>query len=330
MKRLLQFCADSVETCPSLNFDHSTSIACGQYELITDTGSRCGGISMYTHDPKKNTLDQGVFVESPAVLDMKWHKTQLESPILAVATAESSIQLWKHDRMDSSSLLAVDCISLNTDKDHKELALSLDWGSSLNSQNIITSTSDGYLCLVSVDHNHVDRWHANDYESWISAYDYHQPNTVYSGGDDCMWKQWDLRDTSHATHRSNEHSMGVTAIQCHYSNDTILATGSYDERVIVWDKRKLQKPLMAYKTDGGGIWRIKWHPNNPDVMVTACMHDGVHVLEMSSDGSLKCLQVNRNVHQSMAYGVDFVGDNVNSIASCSFYDKLFAVWSFPA
>lgn len=29
---------------------------------------------------------------------------------------------------------------------------------------------------------------------------------------------------------------------------------------------------------GGGIWRIKWHPSNSDVILTATMYNGFHIV----------------------------------------------------
>ena len=33
----------------------------------------------------------------------------------------------------------------------------------------------------------------HDYEAWICTYDTWDPNLIYSGGDDCKLKIWDLR-----------------------------------------------------------------------------------------------------------------------------------------
>jgi hypothetical protein len=39
-------------------------------------------------------------------------------------------------------------------------------------------------------------FHAHDYEPWITSFDLGRPEVVWSGGDDCKLKCWDLRDTS--------------------------------------------------------------------------------------------------------------------------------------
>ena len=65
---------------------------------------------------------------------------------------------------------------------------------------------------------------------------------------------------------------------------------SYDERVVLWDMRSLRRPVKETAA-GGGVWRVKWHPTNPDLMAVACMHDGVKILDwkLSHSGIEKCV-----------------------------------------
>lgn len=67
------------------------------------------------------------------------------------------------------------------------------------------SLSNGELALLApeddgvateVSYEVVQSWKAHDYEPWITSFDRWTPRRVWSGGDDCVLKCWDLDDTS--------------------------------------------------------------------------------------------------------------------------------------
>ncbi len=126
--------------------------------------------------------------------------------------------------------------------------------------------------------------------------------------------------------------MGVCSIQGNKNHDFMLASGSYDEHVYIWDTRFRRKPISDIET-GGGVWRIKWHPHQPDLLLTACMHDGFKIYGSDNMSSWELLSA-YDKHGSLAYGADwYASDNDtpdklgNSlIVTCSFYDHLLNVW----
>ena len=69
---------------------------------------------------------------------------------------------------------------------------------------------------------------------------------VFSGADDCYFKAWDTRAEPAAAVFSNRrtHSAGVCTISPHPVDAHLVATGSYDEHVRLWDVRNLSKPVV--------------------------------------------------------------------------------------
>jgi len=136
---------------------------------------------------------------------------------------------------------------------------------------------------------------------------------------------------------------GVTTIQSHPHIEHLIAVGSYDNKVRLFDTRKPLIPLTDVDV-GGGAWRVKWHPSverKHDLLV-ACMHDGFKVVRFHpsssapennilTDGTRHEITQRFDQHQSLAYGVDWSfkrDDDEDStlIASCSFYDCALHLW----
>jgi WD40 repeat protein len=137
---------------------------------------------------------------------------------------------------------------------------------------------------------------------------------------------------------------GVTCIQSHPNIEHLIAVGSYDATVRLFDFRKPLKPLSQADI-GGGAWRVKWHPSSSraDDLLVAAMHDGFKIVRFSGIGSRSNLTASANggdweiikrydEHKSLAYGVDWSYKSSQDqtsetlIASASFYDHALHLW----
>ncbi|KAG5460962.1 MAG: hypothetical protein BJ554DRAFT_6925 [Olpidium bornovanus] len=142
--------------------------------------------------------------------------------------------------------------------------------------------------------------------------------------------------------------MGVTAIESNSLAPNLLATGSYDEHILIWDHRSLAVPLHDVGA-GGGVWRLRWHPRRPDVLLAACMHGGLRVIRVG-EGFILVLcarlaalaiigpyvpscRISSSFldHQSMTYGADWSravprDEGCTLVGSCSFYDHVLHLW----
>ncbi|KAI9590828.1 WD40-repeat-containing domain protein [Syncephalis fuscata] len=126
---------------------------------------------------------------------------------------------------------------------------------------------------------------------------------------------------------SARHDMGVCSIQSSPFREHIIVSGSYDERVLLWDTRQRRRPLSECRVDGG-VWRLKWHPTDETRLLAACMHAGARCLKVEND--ILTVTEQFEAHQSMNYGADWSyetqRDSQSLIGTCSFYDHVLHLW----
>ncbi|KAJ3550744.1 hypothetical protein NM688_g5008 [Phlebia brevispora] len=351
--------ADSVEFCP-----HPEAVdifACGTYkleqqdpEVQTDEENqparrtpqtRRGKCLLFQVDFNRDEQPSLVHETSlPAVLDMKWcHRASSVPPLLGITDSEGNVSLhsYEFETKHLNLVQNIPCASSDI------LVLSLDWDNRRfpagDLGSLVVSLSNGSLSILRQDDSHelvvTDTWHAHDYEPWIAAWNYWDPNVLYSGGDDLKLRGWDVRaGFLQSTFTNKRFDAGVTTIQSHPFIEHLVAVGSYDNTVRLFDMRSPLKPLVQADV-GGGAWRVKWHPSperKHDLLV-ACMHDGCKILNFSlEDENDSGLVVRSHAvtkrfdkHESMAYGADWSfapSKGKTVIGSCSFYDHLLQLW----
>lgn len=369
-----KFYADSVECCHLEPFQDF--FLCGTYQMEDDDAKsiehsqvRKGNITLLEIS-KNSDVSEGFLlktktdVDSSGVLDMKWAPHHINKKCtFGVAFSDGCVQLQQVSKNEENVIELTALCGASVATENKSLALSLDWSTwkYVTPENIIVSDSSGNLNHLSLSNTslNLQKWKAHDFEAWIAAFDYDNINIVYSGGDDCLFKSWDLR-TSMSTPLfvNKSHTMGVTSAIKNRDNEHLLATGSYDEYVRIWDTRRMKYPVHEVHV-GGGIWRIKWHPFSTKYILVAAMHHGFHILQLDYTLGVNVI-ASYNEHKSLAYGVDWhwfqyessfnipkedhttssssmeetdnVGNTVcwntrNIIASCSFYDRSLHLWS---
>ncbi|XP_047446825.1 diphthine methyltransferase isoform X2 [Mugil cephalus] len=325
--------ADTVEWCP-VPSSHDI-LACGTYQLQREGGeedatpTRTGRLYLFEfkrEGPMSPPLTELQRMDTAAILDLKWcHVPVSEKALLGMAAATGELQLYtlSGSQEGGRSLQALSSLEVGAER----LALSLDWSTGRKDSSdvrVVCSDSAGCVSVLSLAEGALmalSQWKAHDFEAWISAFSYWDTQLVYSGGDDCKLKGWDLRvGPSSPTFTSKRHSMGVCSIHSNPHREHILATGSYDEQILLWDGRNMRQPLSENHV-GGGVWRLKWHPAHQHLLLAACMHNDFHILhcQQALEGSEGACPVVASyiLHNSLAYGADWSNVSLEDPAPCS-------------
>mmetsp|Transcript_16153 Transcript_16153/g.24347 ORF Transcript_16153/g.24347 Transcript_16153/m.24347 type:complete len:354 (-) Transcript_16153:308-1369(-) len=342
-KAPIHCCSIEVTSLPSQN--DTECFTCGMYELNEDTHTRKGAVAICNKDGIAHCVDTDA-----GVLDMKY-----KGNLLACALSNGHIALYSQS---DSTLTHIKTYESSRDAG---LALSLCWDSVGSSDscngNVAVSYEHGCVAVYTVDSSGLREviciqdahcMFGEHVPAWITAFSPHNPELLVSGGDDLYLKLWDTRCPVSPVHASAKHyTAGITSAQWNpsLSYAHLLAVGSYDGSVRIWDDRYMGSPLHEQET-AGGVWRVKWkllddmHRNRgKSFLATACMHGGASLYEYSDENGLE--QVSALVDDNtdrLTYGMDWLklqccqdisSDEEKllwSVATCSFYDNTIQIW----
>ena len=339
-----EFSADSAEFCPVEPFQDI--LAVGTYQLADPDCSDGADASdlpkkrlgrLYLKQMKDKSLVLLQQIDMPAILDLKWccHSVQGKM-LLGVANAVGQLVVY---RLESNSDLGPQLTLLcqHSIAEADTLALSLDWSTRKDSSDdplIAISDSKGEITVIQLANEELklqQRFPAHEYEAWITGFNYWNNTILYTGGDDGKLRCFDVRQDPAApvfTNRS-QHSAGVTSIHASTKSEFTVVSGSYDEKVCLWDTRRTRSPVCELGL-GGGVWRLKWEPGPENLLLAACMHNGCHIVDTSGSTLQKVSSFTG--HESLAYGADWWWPASNGhtrvVASASFYDHLLCLWEF--
>lgn len=148
--------------------------------------------------------------------------------------------------------------------------------------SIKTNSSSGtQMKPISIFSGHTDvvedvDWHHRDV------------NLIGSVGDDRSIRIWDIRENNptQSVHCvKNAHSADVNSIAFNPVNEFLLATGSADKTVALWDMRNLKSRIQTLKGHTDQVYNIEWAPFNESILASSSSDRRVGIWDLSRIGS---------------------------------------------
>ncbi|KNC47132.1 WD repeat protein 85 [Thecamonas trahens ATCC 50062] len=345
------YCACVVDSCPvGVPGAPAGAAVVGTYQLVDPvTQLKSGDVQMLVagEDATGDTvaITAGTALScSGGTFDVAWNPGA--DGMLAVADSTGRVVLaqavFAADGTATMSEVSYGVVDVGEDADDgakPPSALAVAWDNDGvepgQAENLAVSYSDGRMAVWSVGEAALEcgqPWQAHSLEAWRVAFNPFNRTVVYSGGDDALFKAWDTRMGGYAVGATKVHGAGVTSIRPSLTSEYMLATGSYDENLRMFDTRKLKVPVSEIAL-GGGVWMLRWHPTNPSLMAAACMYGGFAVIHSGDEfttltaATLSTSPAPGDDADPLAYGIDWVGDG--RLMACSFYDARAYVYDGP-
>lgn len=299
-------------------------MAVGTYSL-QEGGTRAGELLLLSAAEQRLRIT--LRKACSGIFDLKWAPERVNGALwLGQADAGGGARIWRVGGAEAAEEAAA------MRGTSSGMSLSLDW-SGAERVAVSHSTRDLSVFRVRPDGAATEElhWAPHEHEVWVTVWHRAQPDALLSGSDDCTLRLWDVRARPERAQVTKRGGAGFTAAQFSPHSEHVVAVGSYDEHLYLWDTRAWARPLLTSEALGGGVWRCKWHPADPRRMLLGHMHSGFSALRLAADlAAVEARVTHTAPHASLAYGADWRRDG--SVAGCcSFYDKKCSLWTpaFP-
>ena len=91
-------------------------------------------------------------------------------------------------------------------------------------------------------------------------------------------------NVSKPSHTVDAHTAEVNCLSFNPYSEFILATGSADKTVALWDLRNLKLKLHSFESHKDEIFQVQWSPHNETILASSGTDRRLHVWDLSKIG----------------------------------------------
>jgi len=260
------------------------------------------GFDPENYDAEKNEFGRFGTVNGKIEIDIKInHEGEVnrarfmpqKPSVIATKTPTSDVLIFDYTKHPAKPDPNTGCTPELRLKGHSKEGYGLSWNPNLGG-HLLSASDDHTICLWDInaaakeakqlDAKQVFNGHTDVVED-VSWHLLHE-SLFGSVADDRKLMIWDTRRGSNAkpSHTVDAHSAEVNCLSFNPYSEFILATGSADKTVALWDLRNLRLKLHSFESHKDEIFQVQWSPHNETILASSGTDRQLHVWDLSKIG----------------------------------------------
>jgi histone-binding protein RBBP4 len=212
--------------------------------------------------------------------------------IIATKTPSSDVLIFDYTKHPSKPDPSGECNPELRLKGHSKEGYGLSWNPNVNG-HLLSASDDHTICLWNINANPTARnldammvftGHTAVVEdvAWHLLHD----SMFGSVGDDKKLMLWDTRSSTpnKPSQMIEAHSAEVNCLSFNPYSEFILATGSADKTVALWDLRNTKMKLHSFESHKDEIFQVQWSPQNETILASSGTDRRLNVWDLSKIG----------------------------------------------
>mmetsp|Transcript_4378 Transcript_4378/g.13362 ORF Transcript_4378/g.13362 Transcript_4378/m.13362 type:complete len:431 (+) Transcript_4378:146-1438(+) len=212
--------------------------------------------------------------------------------IIATKTITSDVLIFDYTKHPSKPNAQGRCEPQLRLRGHTKEGYGLCWNT-LKAGLLLSASDDSTICMWDVNAAPAESTSLDamatysGHTSVVEDISWHQHHDSYfaSVGDDKRLLIWDTRQPADKPSYSVEaHTAEVNCVSFNPFSEFILATGSADNLVALWDLRHLKEKLHSLTSHTDEVFQVQWSPVNETILASAGSDRRVNVWDLSRIG----------------------------------------------
>lgn len=213
--------------------------------------------------------------------------------IIATKTPSSDVLIFDYTKHPSKPDPSGECNPEIRLKGHTKEGYGLSWNPNING-HLLSASDDFSICLWNINGSQKEARQLdahsifNGHTAVVEDVAWHLLHDSLFGsvGDDKKLMLWDTRsqNTSKPSQMIEAHSAEVNCLSFNPFSEYILATGSADKTVALWDLRNLKMKLHSFESHKDEIFQVQWSPHNETILASSGTDRRLNVWDLSKIG----------------------------------------------